>query len=84
MNFGFLPGLNPFFSKTIKPVNIKCVTEMSPTIRKDCPCPKKTCERFTLCDECEAVHVAKGGLPFCRRPKRSFWGKIRKFLGMRK
>lgn len=53
---------------------------MSPVVRKDCPCPKTTCKRHTFCDECEAAHVPNG-LPFCRRPKRSLWGKIRKFLG---
>jgi hypothetical protein len=56
---------------------------MSPTIREDCPCPKTTCKRYTLCDECEAVHVAKNGLPFCRRPQLSLWGKIRKRFGLR-
>jgi hypothetical protein len=55
-----------------------------PVVRKDCPCPKKTCKRFTLCDECEAAHVPKGGLPYCRRPKRSLWGRIQKFLGLGK
>lgn len=57
---------------------------MPPTIRKDCPCPKTTCERFTLCDECEADRLAKGMLPFCRRPKKTFREKIRKLLGMKK
>ncbi|MGA2918400.1 hypothetical protein [Methanoregula sp.] len=55
---------------------------MSPTIREDCPCPKVTCSRHTLCDECEAAHAGKNGLPFCRRPKRSFWSRIRKWLGI--
>ena len=54
---------------------------MSPTIRKDCPCPKITCKRFTLCDECEAARVAKGTLPFCKRPTISLWERIRKMLG---
>ncbi|MGB7788598.1 hypothetical protein [Methanoregula sp.] len=54
---------------------------MSPTIRQDCPCPKVTCSRYSLCDECEAAHAGKGGLPMCRRPKRSLWGRIRKWLG---
>ena len=55
---------------------------MSPTIREDCPCPKVTCSRHTLCDECEAFRVAKGKLPFCRQPKVSFWDRIRKMLGL--
>ncbi|MDO8873248.1 MAG: hypothetical protein Q7V05_11040 [Methanoregula sp.] len=53
---------------------------MSPTIRTDCPCPKTTCKRHTLCDECEAVRVAKGMLPFCKRAKVSLWRRIRKML----
>lgn len=54
---------------------------MPPTIREDCPCPKVTCKRHTLCDECEAAQALKGGLPSCKRPKVSFWGRIRKLLG---
>ena len=57
---------------------------MPPVVREDCPCPKTTCKRFTLCDECEASHIPKGGLPFCKRPRLSLWGKIRKFLGLKK
>ena len=57
---------------------------MSPRVREDCPCPKVSCKRHTFCDECEAAHIPNGGLPFCRRPKRSLWGKIRKLLGLRK
>lgn len=57
---------------------------MPPMIRPDCPCPKKTCQRYTLCDECRAVHVQNGGLPFCERPKPSLWKKIKKMLGIRK
>ena len=57
---------------------------MSPTIRKDCPCPNITCKRYTLCDECEDNRVAKGMLPFCKRPKISLWGKIRKMLRVKK
>ena len=49
---------------------------MSPTIRRDCPCPKVTCTRHTLCDECEASNILKGEIPFCRRPKRSLWARI--------
>jgi hypothetical protein len=49
---------------------------MSPTVRKDCPCPKVVCKRHTLCDECEASNALKGEIPFCRRPKVSLWGKI--------
>jgi|GEM_PF-1704108 len=59
---------------------MQCLIKMPPTIRTDCPCPKITCKRHTLCDECEAVHGEKGGLPFCRRPKRSLWGRIRKLF----
>jgi len=81
---GSCPGDFLFSGKPLSHRIFQCGTDMPPTIRKDCPCPKKTCERYTLCDECEAVHVVKGGLPFCRRPKRSIWGKIRKFLGMRR
>ena len=55
---------------------------MSPTVRLDCPCPKTTCKRHTLCDECEAVRVAKGILPFCKQPALSLWGKIRKLFGL--
>jgi len=55
---------------------------MSPTVREDCPCPKVTCKRHTLCDECETEQVRKGGLPFCRRPQKvSFWRRIRGLLG---
>jgi hypothetical protein len=49
---------------------------MSPTVRKDCPCPKVVCKRHTLCDECEASNALKGEIPFCRRPKVSLLGKI--------
>jgi len=56
---------------------------MSPVIRDDCPCPKVTCLRHTLCDECEAFRMARGKLPFCRRSKVSFLGRIRKMLGLR-
>jgi len=56
---------------------------MCPTVREDCPCPKVTCRRHTLCDECEAEQVRKGGLPFCRRPKQSLWETIKKMLGIR-
>jgi hypothetical protein len=49
---------------------------MSPTIREDCPCPKTTCRRHSLCDECEAAHAPKGGLPFCKRPRRSLRERI--------
>ena len=57
---------------------------MSPTIREDCPCPKITCKRHTLCDECEAEQVLKGGLPFCKRPTVSLWGRICKMLRLGK
>jgi len=57
---------------------------MSPTIRKDCPCPKTTCKRYTLCDECESFRMAKGMLPFCKQPALSFREKIRKMLGLKK
>jgi hypothetical protein len=53
---------------------------MSPTVREDCPCPKITCKRHTLCDECGAAHIPKGGLPFCKRPKLSLWERIGKLL----
>ena len=56
---------------------------MSPVIRADCPCPKTTCSRHTLCDECEAFRAAKGKLPFCREQKVSFRDRIRKMLGLR-
>ena len=56
---------------------------MSPVIRADCPCPKTTCSRHTLCDECEAFRVARGKVPFCRQPKVSFLARIRKMLGLR-
>jgi len=49
-------------------------------IRKDCPCPKTSCKRHTLCDECEAAREAKGMQPFCKRPKRSLWEQIRKLF----
>ena len=55
---------------------------MSPVIRKDCPCPKVTCPRHTLCDECEAAQAQKAELPFCRRPKHSFWQNVRKRFGI--
>lgn len=55
---------------------------MSPVIRKDCPCPKVTCPRHTLCDECEAAQVQKAEVPFCRRPKRSFVQNVKKLLGI--
>jgi len=53
---------------------------MSPTVREDCPCPKLTCKRHTLCNECEASNALKGEIPFCRRPKRTLWGKICKLF----
>lgn len=57
---------------------------MSPTIRKDCPCPKTTCTRFTLCDECEAFREAKGMVPFCKEPPLTLREKIRKMLRPKK
>ena len=53
---------------------------MSPAIREDCPCPKTTCKRHALCDECEAAHIPKGGLPFCKRPKVSLRKRIGKLF----
>jgi hypothetical protein len=50
---------------------------MTQRVREDCPCPKVSCKRHTFCDECEAAHIPKGGLPFCKRPpKVSFWERI--------
>lgn len=57
---------------------------MPPTIREDCPCPNLTCRYHKLCDECEAAQARKGGLPFCRRPKRSLWKRIKRLLGIQK
>jgi hypothetical protein len=57
---------------------------MSQRVREDCPCPKVTCKRHTLCDECEAAHIPKGGLPFCKRPKVSLWERIQKVFGLKK
>jgi hypothetical protein len=57
---------------------------MSPTIREDCPCPKVTCKRHRLCDECETAQTLKGELPFCKRPAASLRGLIRKLLGLGK
>lgn len=57
---------------------------MPPTIREDCPCPNLTCRYHKLCDECEAAQAKKGGLPFCRRPKRSLWKRIKRLLGIQK
>ncbi|MGB9176040.1 MAG: hypothetical protein WCB46_04810 [Methanoregula sp.] len=57
---------------------------MSPTVREDCPCPKTTCRRHRMCDECEEAHIPKGGLPFCKRPTISLWGKIRRLLSLGK
>ncbi len=56
---------------------------MSPTIRPDCPCPNVTCRRHTRCDECEAAQILKGGLPYCKRPVRSFWQRLRRFFHIR-
>ena len=53
---------------------------MSPTVREDCPCPKTTCKRHTLCDECEASRAAQNRLPFCKRPAASLWGRIWKLF----
>lgn len=57
---------------------------MSPTVREDCPCPKITCKRHTLCDECEASRMAQNKLPFCKRPAASLWHRIRKLLRLTK
>ncbi|OPX64288.1 MULTISPECIES: hypothetical protein [unclassified Methanoregula] len=58
---------------------------MSPTVRKDCACPKVTCRRHTLCDECEAEQARKGNLPFCKRPRKvSLRDRIRELLGLGK
>ncbi len=56
---------------------------MSPTVREDCPCPKTTCRRHTLCDECEAERAAQNKLPFCRRPEIPLWQRIGKMLRRR-
>jgi hypothetical protein len=66
--------------QNVKSVPTRGTVFMSPIIREDCPCPKTTCKRHTLCDECEAVQIRKGGLPYCRRPKISLWGRIRKLF----
>jgi hypothetical protein len=55
---------------------------MPPVIREDCPCPKSTCSRHTLCDECEAFRASRGKVPFCREQKVSFLGRIREILGL--
>jgi len=56
---------------------------MSPTVREDCPCPKVTCKRHTLCDECEASNALKGEIPFCRRPPgKSLRDRISALLGL--
>ncbi|MDD1703367.1 MAG: hypothetical protein LUQ31_10350 [Methanoregula sp.] len=54
---------------------------MSPVTRDDCPCPKVTCSRHTLCDECEAFRVARGKVPFCRRQKVPNQDRILKIPG---
>jgi hypothetical protein len=46
--------------------------------REDCPCPKKKCVRHGKCDECTRYHGAKGKLPYCKRPKRSLFGFLKK------
>jgi hypothetical protein len=51
---------------------------MSPTVRKDCPCPRTTCKRHTLCDECEAARKAQGRVPFCKLPAIPLWERITK------
>jgi hypothetical protein len=57
---------------------------MTPTVREDCPCPKVTCKRHKLCDECEASRLAQNKLPFCRRPAASLRVRICKLLGLTK
>jgi hypothetical protein len=57
---------------------------MTPTVREDCPCPKTTCKRHTLCDECEASRLAQNKIPFCKRPPASLLGRIRKLFGFKK
>jgi hypothetical protein len=35
--------------------------------KKDCPCPKTSCERHGYCELCEAHH--KRNKPYCKRKK---------------
>ncbi len=46
--------------------------------REDCPCPKEKCERHKQCDPCRAYHAAKKQRPYCERPKRTFFGLLKK------
>ena len=36
-------------------------------VKEDCPCPKISCRRHGLCDECIPHHAEKGKLPYCKR-----------------
>jgi len=47
-------------------------------LNKDCPCPKKRCERHGKCEECTQHHAAKGKLSYCKRTKASIFGFLKK------
>jgi len=35
--------------------------------KEDCPCPKISCRRHGICEECTPHHAEKGKLPYCKR-----------------
>lgn len=38
-------------------------------LKRDCPCPKASCERHGDCDACGDFNDAIGKMPFCERPQ---------------
>jgi hypothetical protein len=44
----------------------------------NCTCPKKKCPRHAKCEECAQYHANKGKLPYCKRPKLSLFGLLKK------
>ena len=43
-----------------------------------CPCPKQKCVRHSKCVECTQYHAEKSKLPYCKRPKTSLFGFLKK------
>lgn len=43
------------------------VESLEGKFKEDCPCPKVSCRRHGICDECTPHHAEDGKLPYCKR-----------------
>jgi len=65
--------MNSPLDTKISPVAAK---ETLPEYLEDCPCKKKSCERYRKCQECHSYHRERKRLkaPYClREPRKPFW-----------